>query len=727
VTIDGGSAAGVNFAVQTWTISGKAGIGGATVTLSGTSSGTVTVDSSGNYGFANLMNGNYTVTPTKSGYAFSPTSQPVTISEGNATANFTATPVLTYSISGTISPAANGSGTTVTLSGAASETTTADPSGNYTFSGLANGSSYTVTPTKSGFTFSPTSQPVTISGADATANFTAQSAPITVDVTTSKDQGTASNTVATSTFSTKSANELLLAFISTDGPSSGTNTTVSSVAGAGLTWVLVKRTNTQSGTSEIWRTFATSALTNVSVTATLSQSFNSSMTVMSFTGVDISGTNGSGAIGATGTGNANPGAPGATLVTTRNNSWVFGVGNDWDNAIARSPGTNQTIVHQSLAPVGDTYWVQTLNSSTLVSGTTVTVTDTAPTNDRYNLSICEILPALGSSPPAYTISGTISPAIAGSGAVVALSGTAAATTTADGTGTYSFNGLPNGTYTVTPSSLTAAFSPASQTVTVNGADSPSVNFTASSTSTVIFYDDFTGTALSPNWTVISRHGEYAQNETECNIPHQVSVANGFLTITTAAQSATCGDFNIDGSARHSPSSWPYITGDIQWTNLNFTYGTVEIRARFPAKGTGLWPALWLLGANCQTTNIYTADVGYSTCPTLSQSSYAEVDMVECDLNNWCQLALSNTNSFPTCGWPVDTNLHVFTLIWTASAITTFMDGQPTGCSFKSGTWTIPSTPMFLLIQTQTGGAGGAPNNSLLPADFAVDYVKVTQP
>ena len=76
-------------------------------------------------------------------------------------------PPTTYSISGTISTAANGSGATVTLSGAASATTTANSSGAYSFTGLANGS-YTVTASKSGFTFSPSSLPVTVNGANVT-------------------------------------------------------------------------------------------------------------------------------------------------------------------------------------------------------------------------------------------------------------------------------------------------------------------------------------------------------------------------------------------------------------------------------------------------------------------------------------------------------------------------------------------------------------------------------
>src|SRR5882672_1845081 len=97
------------------------------------------------------------------------------------------------------------------------------------------------------------------------------SAAIAIDVTTSKDSSAATSTIATPAFSTTAGNELLLAFIATDY-SSGTNTTVTTVTGAGLTWVLAVRTNVQRGTAEIWRAFATAPLTGVTATATLSQS-----------------------------------------------------------------------------------------------------------------------------------------------------------------------------------------------------------------------------------------------------------------------------------------------------------------------------------------------------------------------------------------------------------------------------------------------------------------------
>src|SRR6266481_5936714 len=163
---------------QTYSISGTispvAGGSGATVTLSGAANATTTADSSGNFTFSGLANGTYTVTPSHAGYTFTPSSLSVTVSGANITTgmNFTAA-AQTFTISGTISPAAGGSGATVTLSGAAAATTTADGAGNYTFTGLANGT-YAVTPSRTGYTFNPGTQAATVSGANVPGiNFTA--------------------------------------------------------------------------------------------------------------------------------------------------------------------------------------------------------------------------------------------------------------------------------------------------------------------------------------------------------------------------------------------------------------------------------------------------------------------------------------------------------------------------------------------------------------------------
>src|SRR5438045_2746171 len=146
----------------TYTISGTispiAGGSGATVTLSGTGSATSTANSSGAYSFTGLANGSYTVTPSHSGYTFSPASQNATVNGADVTGlNFTATAQTnTFSISGTITPTAGGSGATVTLSGAATATATANSSGAYTFNGLAQGN-YAIPHIHTGLTFNPRS------------------------------------------------------------------------------------------------------------------------------------------------------------------------------------------------------------------------------------------------------------------------------------------------------------------------------------------------------------------------------------------------------------------------------------------------------------------------------------------------------------------------------------------------------------------------------------------
>jgi hypothetical protein len=57
---------------------------------------------------------------------------------------------------------------------------------------------------------------------------------------------------------------------------------------------------------------------------------------------------------------------------------------------------------------------------------------------------------IGGGTSTYSISGTVSGAVL-QGVNIALSGSASATTTTDDSGNYSFTGVPNGSYTVTPS------------------------------------------------------------------------------------------------------------------------------------------------------------------------------------------------------------------------------------------------------------------------------------
>lgn len=153
-------------------ISGSA-IANTTITASGPVVASTTVDASGNYVLLNLADGNYTVTPSRAGYVFTPTSTAVPVSGVNVVGiNFTGTfaNIPTYGVSGTVSGGVQ-SGVLLSLSpGNASVVT--DVTGRYILSGLPDGN-YTVTPSRIGHIFTPASTAVAVTGADVVGiNFT---------------------------------------------------------------------------------------------------------------------------------------------------------------------------------------------------------------------------------------------------------------------------------------------------------------------------------------------------------------------------------------------------------------------------------------------------------------------------------------------------------------------------------------------------------------------------
>jgi hypothetical protein len=365
---------------------------------------------------------------------------------------------------------------------------------------------------------------------------------------------------------------------------------------------------------------------------------------------------------------------------------------------------------------------------------------------------------------AYSISGTITPSAISSGATVNLSGTATATTTAGTNGTFSFTSLANGTYQVTPSGTSATFSPGSQSVTIDNANVTGIDFTASAASqsacgstlnwTSSLCQQIGSGSLNPQWTVISRHGEYAQDETECNIPNALTQTPGQLSITMIASPYTCGDFNpatgapcpsagCASGANQAPASWPYSTGDVQWNTFNIcpdcsttTYPTatpcggtctITIVGSMPSYATGTWPAFWLLGQNCQSVNKYTGDTGVDGCPNVGSNQYIEIDTTECygGQSNWCQFHVANPNFGIGNGcdalYSVSTGQHTFTTVWTSTSIQQYFDGKlETTCNQSI------DAPMFFIAQIQSAAESGMmPNNANLPAVMTLNSVTVT--
>jgi hypothetical protein len=668
VTLSGANATGINFTAtaQTFSLSGTASPvaigGGITISLSGAASNTTTTDSSGNYTFTGLASGSYTVTPSKIALTFAPTSQAATINGANVTGiNFTAT-AQTYSISGTISPATSGSGVAVSLSGVVSKSVMADANGNYAFTGLVNGG-YSVAPSKSGVSFSPSSQPVTISNASVTGiNFTASVQAFSISGNISPAASGSGTTVTLTGTSSASTTADASGNYTFTGLINGNYTVAASKAGYALS--PVSQPVSLSGTNA----------TGINFTAT-AQTFS------------LSGTVGPAAIGG-GITISLGGAASSTTTTDSSGNFIF---------------TGLTNGSYTVTPSMTGFTFSPTSQPATVSGANVTginFTATAPT---------------------FTISGTISPAANGSGALVTLSGLANTTATADNSGNFSFGGLLKGTYTVTPSKTGFAFSPTSLPAVINGANVSGLAFTATpSSQNVIFFDDFTTTPLGPTWTVLNRAGDSSGNEQQCNIPGDVSVSNSDLLIVSKVQSMNC-------QTSTSPAqTYNYTSGAVQWTSFNFTYGTIEYRLQLPSAGQGLRPVIWLLGANCQQTNITTPD-NVSPCNWDFPGS-EEIDITELigsyyfSINQALHASSLDYGCVPNVD--VSTGFHTYQLVWKPGSLTWNVDGATT-CTVNNSN--VPSAPMFLIVETTVGGSGGTINNSTLPQTMYLDYVKVTQP
>ena len=226
---------------------------------------------------------------------------------------------------------------------------------------------------------------LTATAIDITGN-SGTSAPVTVTVDNSnppnligvyaRESVDGSGTMTAPTVTTSQDGELLVAFVSYDGPQNSPQT--ATVSSTGLTWTLVKRSNHQAGTAEIWMAYASDAPETISATAQpgVSTTYHGSLTVIAFT-------NAAGP-GIVNQASAPTGPPDVYLPGVSAGNWVFAVGNDWDNAIARTPVSGQVLVHQKLdTQVNDTYWVQS-TAAPSTANALVDIHDSAPTTDQWN-------------------------------------------------------------------------------------------------------------------------------------------------------------------------------------------------------------------------------------------------------------------------------------------------------------------------------------------------------
>lgn len=237
------------------------------------------------------------------------------------------------------------------------------------------------------------------------------------------------------------------------------------------------------------------------------------------------------------------------------------------------------------------------------------------------------------------------------------------------------------------------------------------------TPTVSFTDDFEGSELdAANWNTCHWWNDggctiASSDELEWYLPEQVTVADGTLRLTAS-------DDPIDGSdgQTHPYRSGMVTTGpssDCGSAKLAITYGTVEVRAKV-AGGAGLWPALWMLPADCE--------------------SHPEIDILEIagadpstaimHLHPADPSASSLSNRYIAPAGPLSEGWHDFRLDWSPRTLIWSIDGAEVWRVVGSE---VPDEPMYFVANLAVGGAYGGDVDPTLafPATMELDSVRIT--
>lgn len=228
---------------------------------------------------------------------------------------------------------------------------------------------------------------------------------------------------------------------------------------------------------------------------------------------------------------------------------------------------------------------------------------------------------------------------------------------------------------------------------------------------ILFQDEFEGTALNlDSWNYELGDGcpklcGWGNNERQLYTKKNIEVRDGNLVIT----------------ATHANDL--YESGRITTKDkFEFTYGTLEVRAKL-ATGEGLWPAIWLLGANIDTHT-------WPACGEIDMMEYVgkEPHTIYTSLHTADSYG-ETINTKKTILSDIEEGFHIYKTNWTEESITFYIDDQKV-YTFNPNdkneeTWPF-NKPFYMLINMAIGGNFGGPavDDGIFPKEFIIDYVRI---
>lgn len=161
----------------------------------------------------------------------------------------------------------------------------------------------------------------------------------------------------------------------------------------------------------------------------------------------------------------------------------------------------------------------------------------------------------------------------------------------------------------------------------------------------------------------------------------------------------------------------------------WTYGRIEARAKLP-KGTGTWPAVWMLGSNIATA-------GWPKSGEIDIMEHVGYD--EGVVHGTVHTEAYNHNKHTQKGQAVTvkdvtTDFHLYAIDWTPDRIDFFVDKQNYYSVQKAdlgpteAQWPFDQ-PFYLLLNLAVGGNWGGSkgiDETIWPQRMEVDYVRVYQ-
>jgi hypothetical protein len=237
--------------------------------------------------------------------------------------------------------------------------------------------------------------------------------------------------------------------------------------------------------------------------------------------------------------------------------------------------------------------------------------------------------------------------------------------------------------------------------------------------TTPLFEDFTGPAGSPPPALFPADTQWQGGTQEYRKSHCFLDGNSNLVIR-------CDKLNLANDSDPNPATAKWVSGHIQCKNQwAMGYGKLEVRAKLPATGPGLVPAIWTLGVPMPTAMEFDIVETLTSAPTVVEAHYVP----HVDDGAGGSKLLDGGATKTTIA---DTSKDFHTYWWEripgrvrmgVDSITTL---EVTPATAKNAPWEQFEYPQYLILNVATNQWGGDPTAATqFPADMLIDWVRYT--